>query len=177
VDKFVPNSHLTGGKGDGRSRSYHDIRTRPDAPLARMITFMPAVPIRGELGSLYQLYSISKHTFHQTLFLRLRRPVLRLRRLSGLSDRPALLFNFKTTTFIIKGTNSTCTTSQQLQQSGTNYGSREAAIHSFEEDSEFPVYSRRIKSLQRQSLVIAITKLIIENYYYYAGAVLTSSGA
>ena len=132
-----------------------------------MITFMPAVPIRGELGSLYQLYSISKHTFHQTLFLRLRRPVLRLRRLSGLSDRPALLFNFKTTTFIIKGTNSTCTTSQQLQQSGTNYGSREAAIHSFEEDSEFPVYSRRIKSLQRQSLVIAITKLIIENYYYY----------
>jgi hypothetical protein len=132
-----------------------------------MINFMPAVPIRGELGSLYQLYSISKHTFHQTLFLRLRRPVLRLRRLSGLSDRPALLFNFKTTTFIIKGTNSTCTTSQQLQQSGTNYGSREAAIHSFEEDSEFPVYSRRIKSLQRQSLVIAITKLIIENYYYY----------
>jgi hypothetical protein len=47
------------------------------------------------------------------------------------------------------------------------YGSREAAIHSFDQDSEFPVYSRRIKSLQRQSLVIDTTKLISENYYSY----------
>jgi hypothetical protein len=31
---------------------------------------------------------------------------------------------------------------------------------------DLPFYSRRIKSLQRQSLVIEIAKLIIENYYY-----------
>ena len=30
---------------------------------------------------------------------------------------------------------------------------------------DLPFYSRRIKSLQRQSIVIEITKLIIENYY------------
>jgi hypothetical protein len=57
-------------------------------------------------------------------------------------------------------------TRSNLPQTLTIYGSREAAIYSFEEDSEFPVYSWRIKSLQRQSLVIEITKLIIENYYY-----------
>jgi hypothetical protein len=59
-------------------------------------------------------------------------------------------------------------TRSNLPQTLTIYGRREATIYSFEEDSEFPVYSRQIKSLHRQSLlVIEITKLVIENYYYY----------